>query len=301
MSAASVQAADCGPASLRASHRFRLAADGFPDPLQIDVALPTAPMPAGALAPVIYVLDGNECFALTAQVARFLQAGPFPLPPAIVVGIGYWSETPADAARARHLRVRDLTPWVDHSVEARYRAAPPPYRLPDDVQQGGADAFGDLIEGQIKPFIASRFPVDPSDQTLVGVSLGGTFTLYTLLRRPSAFRRYVVSSPGLYWADRGLFDLEADYAARSSDLDASLFLAVGGLEEAMDPDTRFVSSLYEFDGRLRSRAYPNLKLGFHVFTDETHMSVTPAALSRGLTSVWGGHRATANWARVLKA
>jgi hypothetical protein len=52
---------------------------------------------------------------------------------------------------------------------------------------------------------------------------------------------------------------------------------------------------------LRRRAYPNLDLHFLVFPDETHMSVLPAALCRGLSAVFGGHRNIHDWARVLDA
>jgi hypothetical protein len=76
-------------------------------------------------------------------------------------------------------------------------------------------------------------------------------------------------------------------------------MSVGGLEEAMDVESKFVSNVYELEARLRGRSYPNLDLIFHVFPDETHMSVFPAAVSRGLTAVFGGHRNIHNWAQQL--
>lgn len=131
--------------------------------------------------------------------------------------------------------------------------------------------------------------------------MGGLFSLYALTSRPDAFQRHVAISPALYWSERRLFREEVALSNRCTDLPVRLFLGVGALEEAMDVNSRFVSNLYEFEARLRRRAYPSLDLHFHVFPDETHMSVFPAALSRGLTAVFGGHRHVHDWGRVLDA
>ena len=289
-----------GPAHISRSDRYGLKSAKVDQEFLIDVALPSNPPSAGQKLPVVYILDGNGAFALAAQTSRLLQAGPYPLPATIVVGIGYRAKTPEDEARNIHLRVRDLTPWVDQSVEARYRTAPAPWTLPPDIKQGGAAAFAEFIEEELKPFIASRYPVDPGDATLVGMSLGGLFVLHTLFTAPETFQRYIAASPGLYWDKRRIFEAEAAQAAKIKDLPVHLFLSAGGLEEGMDADCRFVSSVYELEARLRRRAYPNLDMCFHVFPDETHMSVFPAALSRGLTTVFGGHRNIYDWAKRLK-
>jgi predicted alpha/beta superfamily hydrolase len=292
---------EVGPATIPNSVRYLLRSRHVDQSFLIDVALPLSPLPDDQKAPVVYVLDGNHYFGLVAQTARTLQAGPFPLPATIIVTIGYHADGPAEEARAMHLRVRDYTPWVDAKVEERYRKAPAPWTLPPDIRQGGAAAFSAFIETELKPFIASRHTVDRYDETLVGMSLGGLFVLHTLFTAPDTFRRYIAASPGLYWDKRHVFEEEAALASRAQDLPVHLFLSAGGLEEAMDVDSKFVSNVYELEARLRGRSYPNLDLAFHVFPDETHMSVFPAAISRGLTSVFGGHRNIHNWAKVLQS
>ena len=137
----------------------------------------------------------------------------------------------------------------------------------------------------MKPFVASRYPVDPKDQTLVGASLGGLFALHTMLTAPRAFQRYVAISPAIYWGDGKLFDLEADLAAKAQDLPVHLYLAAGGLEEGHDARQKFVSNLYALEARLRARAYPGLDMSLRVFEGETHMSVYFGALARGLGAV----------------
>jgi hypothetical protein len=94
-----------------------------------------------------------------------------------------------------------------------------------------------------------------------------------------------------------LFDLEAEAAAKQADLRASVFLAAGSLEEAHDYQQRFVSNAYELESRLRARSYPGLELGLRIFEGETHMSVFPGAVTRGLGEVFGGYRDMRDWSR----
>ena len=135
----------------------------------------------------------------------------------------------------------------------------------------------------------------------MGMSLGGIFTLYAMFTRPAAFKRYIALSPSIYWAERRILEMETGHAASGKDLPATLFLSMGGLEEGHDIDCAMVSNLYAFEARLRARRYPGLEMKAHVFEGETHMSVYAAAIARGITEVFGGHRDVNDWARVLKA
>lgn len=49
---------------------------------------------------------------------------PFPMPPTLVVGVGYYFDRPEDRAQAWVLRVRDLTPCSDPLWEAQYPDRP---------------------------------------------------------------------------------------------------------------------------------------------------------------------------------
>jgi predicted alpha/beta superfamily hydrolase len=291
---------DLGPAVVDWTATHRLTSDRIGQDFLIEVAWPIGRIEPGEKVPVVYVLDGNSGFAMTAQIARSLQYGPFPLPKTFVVGIGYHDAYSRTSLRPGQLRMRDLTPCNDELTEARFRAAPERFRMPPGISFGGAAAFLEFIETAVKPFVASRYPVDPDDATLLGMSAGGLFALNTLFTRPESFKRYVALSPALYWGGRRLFDLEAALAVRTPDLPVSLFLGVGGHEEAHDVDQRMVSHLYEMNARLLARAYPSLDLKFHVFPDETHMSIFPAGVSRGLTEVFGGPPDFTDWSKVLR-
>lgn len=283
---------DLGAATLPWSHSYRLASKTIGQDFLIEIAWPpVAPKPDQRF-PVIYVLDGNHSFGVTAMAARALQSGPFPLPPTLVVGVGYHFKRPEDHALWGALRLRDFSPCPDPLLESQHPGAA--------AGCGGADAFLDFLEHEVKPFVASSAPVDASDSTLVGASLGGLFALHTLLTWPHAFQRYVAISPAIYWADRLLLDLEAELAARTANLPARVFLAAGSLEEAHDPRQGFVSNLYALEARLRQRAYPSLEMALRVFEGETHMSVFPGAVTRGLGEVFGGYRDMSDWSRWLK-
>jgi predicted alpha/beta superfamily hydrolase len=282
---------ELGPATVPRSSSYRLKAKTIDQDFLIEVAWPPVATQPGQKLPVVYVLDGNQAFGLAALAARAIQAGPFPMPPTLIVGIGYHFARPEDRARWGTLRLRDLTPCTDLLYESQYQASP--------GSVGGAAAFLTFIENEVKPFVSSRFPIDTQDQTLVGSSLGGLFALYTLFARPTAFQRYLTISPAIYWGDRTLFTLEAELAATATDLPVHLFLSAGGLEEAHDPLQRFVSNLYEMEARLRQRNFPSLDMTLRIFDGETHMSVYPGAVTRGLGAIFGGYRDMHDWSRWL--
>jgi uncharacterized protein len=284
---------DLGQATLSRTSRFRLRATAIDQAFLIQVAWPPGRPEEGQTYPVVYVLDGNSAFTITAQIARSLQSGPFPMPPTLVVGIGYHFDLPGDQAQIGLLRVRDLTPCSDALFEAQYPGGA-------DVC-GGAEAFLAFVEHEVKPFVASRFPVDSSDLTLVGSSLAGLFTLHTLFSKPQSFQRYIAVSPAIYWGNGKVFALEEALAETAEDLPVHLFLAAGSLEEGHDAQQRFVSNLYQLDAKLQARAYPGLNLSLRVFDGETHMSVYFGAMARGLGAIFGGYRDMHDWSRWLRS
>jgi hypothetical protein len=246
----------------------------------------------------VFVLDGDHAFATVAQAARMLQFDRGGLPPMLVVGIGYRQTVEGADMPPLGLRSRDLTPSDDAGFVAMMRAAPAPFTLPDGIRPGGASRFLSFIQDELFPFLESRFPVDPGDQTILGASLGGLFALHVLFTSPRAFRRYVTVSPSLWWDDRLLFRQEGELAARTDDLAASVFLSVGALEEAESRSARMVSNLEEMAEVLHGRGYPSLDLTHQVFADEGHLSVFPAAMSRGLRAVFDRNANTADWVKL---
>lgn len=269
------------PASISASRRFRLRSASVGETYQIDVALPANGVETGQPLPVVYVLDGNTVFGIAAQAARFLQQADGAAP-ALLVGVGYCLDgvtRPRDAYGP--LRMRDFTPSKDADFLARIIEARQGRPLPEDVQPwGGADAFLQFLITELRPFIASRYAVDPASQFLVGSSLGGLLSLYALLKVPGAFKAYGANSPSLWWNEGELFRTEEALAPQTAPLNAELFMSVGGLET--EQPWSMVDGVERMAALLRGRSSPGLTVHAHTFTGETHTSVIPAALSRTL-------------------
>ena len=263
------------------SFRHPLHSDVIGQEFLIDVVLPY--VPTDEPMPVVYVTDGNSMLPIIANSARLLQIGG-ELPPLIIVGIGYATTASSEVLA---LRTRDLTPTLDTAYVERARTGPMP--LPQNIVPGGAAKFLDFIEQEVKPLIAANYPAKTDDATLVGDSLGGLFTLYALFNRTDDYQRYIAGSPSLWWDGKSLFDDETAYAAREEDLNAKLFLSVGALEEnsaAPEDFAKMVSNTRSMGNLLEDRAYPNLTMTVHEFDGETHLSVIPATLSRGLREVF---------------
>jgi predicted alpha/beta superfamily hydrolase len=235
------------------------------DQFRICVALPKNYADTTKRYPVVYLLDANIFFGLMTDTARLLQFG-HEIPELILVGIGY-----PDDDQHLTLRNRDY--------------GPTPYDMPEIA--GGAEHFLAFLQQELQSYLEEQYRIDSEDRVLVGDSTSGLFALYTLFHQPEAFRRYIIGSPSIYWDDAVTFEYEARYAARHTDLPATVFLSVGALEAIFEPGfAAMVSNVAKLTETLTSREYPSLNLISHIFDNETHLSVIPATMSRGLRAVF---------------
>jgi len=156
------------------------------DAYPILIAWPEAPPPAGGY-PVLYVLDGEDNFAIAALTARRMaRAGARTgISDGIVVGI---------AAGPLPRRTRDYTPATPGWTIPANRPA-------SGMATGGAEAFLDFVERQVKPLVRRRWRVDRSRETLLGHSFGGLLALHAALTRPAMFGGVVAVSPSLWFGD----------------------------------------------------------------------------------------------------
>ncbi|CUW24096.1 Ferri-bacillibactin esterase BesA [Serratia grimesii] len=168
-----------------------------------------APPPAGY--PVIYFLDGNAVLmelnaSLLARLAAQKQ-------PPVLVLLSYDNDLRIDA----NGRSYDYTPAP---LQTRGMRA-----------NGGADAFLQLIESQVKPAVAAKVAIDPQQQTLWGHSYGGLFVLHTLLTQPASFQYYVAVEPSLWWGKGFILQEAQRVIDRHPALSAHLWLWTGGGEK----------------------------------------------------------------------
>jgi len=156
---------------------------------------------------------------------------------------------------------------------------------------------------ELRPRIAAAYQIDPIDQTLMGYSLGGLFTLGVLFHHPEAYRTYVAGSPSIWWNSREVLKDEAGFAAavRAGKVAPRILITSDAWEQdppasALPPPgpnrdaevkalaaARMVDNARDLAGRLTAltgqRGY---KVQYVLFPEETHETGIPASASRGL-------------------
>jgi len=258
---------------------------------EVWIAHPVAgvmPLPPGPRN-VLTVLDANLFFGTAVEMTRIMSQLYGELPPLTVVGIAYPTDDPTLQAE---LRARDFTPTADSGFEEMAKNIPGGREptLPEGRRLGGAGRFLRFLRREVRPFVEARVEVAAGGNTLFGSSLGGLFVVHAFLEEPASFDSYIATSPALWWGEGVLFDREAERAGASDDIDADLVLAVGGLEE--DPripmlvQFKMITNVDTLAERLGSRGYASLRLSKLVLEGESHTSVVPVALTRGLKATY---------------
>ncbi|WP_372090501.1 alpha/beta hydrolase-fold protein [Tistrella mobilis] len=259
-------------------HAFDLTAARNGLTYRVDVSVPPVTPPPGGF-PVLYVLDGNAFFSVAGTTARLLGWER----PIAVVAIGYPGVIGFDLTR----RYLDFTSAVTPRGRSIMGTRAP------KVPTGGDEAFLDVILNEIRPEVARRFPVNDDRASLFGHSLGGRFVLHAAFTRPHAFRRWMASSPSIWWNDRELLTEEANFAARADRPALNLTLAVGGAEQDPEADdtpervafrnmARMVDGVRDMYARLAELQGDAGHLELLVVPDEGHISMVPAALARAV-------------------
>lgn len=131
--------------------------------------------------PVLFLLDAEWHFNIAAADVELLSecsyATPHPIPELIVVGV------------VNPDRNRDFTP-----------TSCPVFRNMRFPTSGGAAAFRRFLVEELLPTIDRKYRTHPY-RILAGWSLGGLFTIDTLLSDTPVFDSYLAISPSLWWDD----------------------------------------------------------------------------------------------------
>jgi ferri-bacillibactin esterase len=292
---------------LLASEYFDLPSHCVGDIFRIFVARPAGANPGPY--PLLLAADGNAAFPLVTSIQRTLSFGGI-IPTAYVVGVGYPTE--GGFAQAIQKRNRDYPPTEGNEGARAILGA--------NIAPGGPRFIG-FLQDELLPALRTRYPIDAEELTFIGTSLGGLFGIWTLLTAPSTFRRYILASPALFWNDEEIWQWESECARARDDIRASVFLGAGMLETAActrqaarvmaenGPEhlrdrakttiawcdrygwPRLAEILPELAAKLQSRHYASLDIQSQCLPDETHLSVPPVVVSRGLRYVFRAQRA----------
>ncbi len=123
--------------------------------------------------PVLYLLDAEYDFLFTAGIIDYLEKSSS-IPKMIIVGISNID------------RNRDYTPTPGDSERRRFPTS------------GGSEKFTRFLRDEVFIIIDKNYRTAPF-RILRGHSLGGLFTLQTLINYSDLFDVYIASSPSLYW------------------------------------------------------------------------------------------------------
>ena len=242
-------------------------------PYRLSIALPFGYSAADTTHyPVMYILDADPDLPLAALI-QWNMTYDGELPNMILVGVGYQT---ANFMETVPYRTTDYTPSSDLKADSEMTA-----HHHVRMVSGGAAGFLRVLTEEICPLIRERYKTT-SDQGLAGHSFGGLFAAYVLLNHPETFDRYLISSPSLYWDSKEIKKEEINYySAGHRALSARVFVSAGAAEpDSMVPDVK------EFVAALSSRKYKDLQLSEKIFDGETHLSVIPFSISRGLRALY---------------
>ena len=267
---ASVDAPEGTPVVVPRAKQYDITSRINGETYRIMVSTPVEADPAVAY-PVVYLLDGNVHFntATDAVTRMSLRIPPPTVAPAIVVGLGYPTHDPEEVNRRRQF---DLT--LSHS----------PSPLRPDAKGGGGDTFLRVIEEELKPFVMARYRIDRTKQIIYGQSLGGLMSLRVLFRNPNAFSSYILSSPSIFHNNREVLADEEAFSkrARAGELRLRVLVTSAADEQYPGDANRMVDNASELADRLAALNPSKIMVVRTIFADETHISVSPASLSRGL-------------------
>lgn len=171
------------PVSAGSLWRYDLFPTRLTEPRRIDVWLPPGYEGGRDRLRVLYMHDGQNLFdpastpfgewGVDEALSRLIAEGK--VPPTMVVGV--WNT---------RYRSREYLP------QQPYEQVPADIRAAYEQGSGGAalsDGYGDFLVNDLKPFIDATYRTRPglADTFIMGSSMGGLISLYTLIRHVAVF------------------------------------------------------------------------------------------------------------------
>jgi predicted alpha/beta superfamily hydrolase len=148
---------------------------------------------------------------------------------------------------------------------------------------GGGNKFYKFLKNELIPYIDQNFRTTiQEDRTLIGHSLGGYFTLYTMfsssLQSDHMFSNYLVISPTILLSDNYLFNLEADQNNNSNGImDIKLYMSVGHLESTED-----LHAFENLTNILNSHNYNDFSFKSLIYENLNHLTIIGPSINNGI-------------------
>lgn len=223
---------------------------------ELHIHLPRYYDDAARKFPVLFIIDSQWDFALINSIFGSQYYDGF-VPEIVIVGITWGGKD----VNVDKLRARDFTP----SIQIQYG------------ETGRATDFLKFFRNELIPFIEKNYRVS-TDRGLVGSSFGGLFTLFAMLTETDLFNKYFLTSPSLQWDNGLLFKLEEEYSKKNSELNLSLYMAMGSYEE--------LSIFNKMVDILKSRNYKGFRFDHKIIEGAGHSGAKAEGFTRGMQFVY---------------
>jgi predicted alpha/beta superfamily hydrolase len=208
--------------------------------------------------PVIYLMDSQWDFPLVKSLYGEHYYDGF-IPELIIVGVTWGGVNPNPDS----LRARDYTP----TTEAR------------SPQSGGADKFLSFMKKELFPFIETNYKADGNNRTLMGCSLGGLFTLYTLFTQPELFSGYAAASPAVGWDKEVLYKYEKEFSSKKLTSPVRVYMTVGDVERSRPAYEKFAA-------KMNTSHYSSVSLQSKILENTGHSGTKSETYGRGMQYVF---------------
>ena len=156
--------------------------------------------------PVLYLLDGDIAFDMSTSIIRYLQYEK-DVPDIIIIGIGYGT-----MMNDNNLNFRER----DYAFT----------KIPQLKNSGGADNYLKFLRNELIPFVEKNYRAN-DNRILEGYSLGGLFSIYTMLKENDLFTSYIAGSPYL----KANLDSLLTLTKKLKVLNNKFFMSVGETED----------------------------------------------------------------------
>ncbi len=225
-------------------HEFQHASTIFSEQRRYMVSLPERYLLTERQYPSLFVIDADFQFQhVSAVVKNLTRMGK--IPPMIVVGV-------ANQGSDDYLKT---TTWPDSKDQAF----------------GDANKLQQYLTDELLPLIDSTYRTN-QQKALSGYSLGGIFTLYSMMQADTPFNAFLAMSPSA-WFDNKSLPNKLTPLLKQNKLSAPVFISLAN-EEDMGVD--------ELVQVFESFAKPALKWQFKHFPNENHFTTALPALYDGL-------------------
>ncbi|MFD2934364.1 alpha/beta hydrolase [Spirosoma flavum] len=222
--------------------------------------------------PVVYLMDGDNHFALLAQYADYLsRPDVLAMPKIIIIGI------------SNTKRTRDLTPT---NSLLNYEGKPDSSSYKGS---GGNENFLQFIATELMPMINKNYKTEPY-KIFAGHSFGGLSSLNCLLTHPDLFDAYIAVSPSLWWNNEYLLRMTDEKLKTGSALNKMFFYSDGNEGGS---NSFFHKNLLKLDATLAKKKLKGLDYLYKHYPTETHMTEPVVAYFDALRFIfkdWGKHR-----------